>query len=96
MTRVRSVVVVGLMTADASCRECRVIPINVTIRTLTRRNRVGTRKWKCRVVMVKGRIGPHARVVAQLALLRKSRRRVIGIRRSLIVLQMARHACRAV
>jgi hypothetical protein len=92
MSRICSVVVVGLVAADASCRERRVIPVDVTVRTLTRRNRVRSSKREWRVVMVKRRIRPHTRVVAQFTLLRESRSHVIRIRRSLVVLQMAGNA----
>ena len=92
MTRIRSVLVVGLMTADTSCRKSGVIPVNVTIHTLPRRDRVGTRKWKSRIVMVESGVSPHTGVVTHFTLLRESGSHVIWIRRSLKILEMAGHA----
>jgi len=46
--------------------------------------------------MVKGRIRPGTRIVALITGLREIRSNVIRIRRSLVVLEVAGHACRAI
>ena len=96
MPRIRRVVVIRLMAADAGRGQRRVIIVDVAVGALARGHGMRSGQRKCRVVVVKGGIGPDRRVVAQLALLRKSGRHVIGIGRTLEILEMARDACGAV
>lgn len=63
MARIRRVVVVGLMTANARGWQRRVIVIDVTIRTLPGWDRVRACEWEGRVVVVEGRVCPDRRVV---------------------------------
>ena len=92
MAGIRRVVVVGLMTADAGCGQSGVVVVDVAIGTLPRRNRVRSRQRERRVVVVKRRIGPYRRVMAQFASGRKTGRRMRRVRRARIVLLMARVA----
>ena len=90
VARVGRVVVIGLMAADASGRQCRVVAVDVAERTS--RGRVGTGQRECRVVVVERRVRPERRVMAQFAGLREARRHVVGTRRALIVCQVAGYA----
>ena len=56
--------------------------------------RVRTRKWKCRLGVVKLSIAPGRRVMALHARLRNARSCVVRIGRLLKIRQMARHALR--
>ena len=96
VTWVRRVVVVGLMAAYACRRQRRVVAVDMAIRALPRRYRVGTGQRERRVVVVERRVGPHDRVMAQLALLREARRHVTGVRRAVVVLEVTGGARRAV
>ena len=96
VARVRGVVVIGLMTADACNGQGRVVAVHVAVRALTRWHRVRSRQWECRVGVVEGGVGPDRCVVAQLARGRESRRSMGGIGRPRIILLMARVAQRAV
>ena len=58
----------------------------MTVRALPRGNGVTSRQRETRTVVIESGIGPRSRVVALLACLGKTRRHVIGIGRSLIVL----------
>lgn len=52
VSRVCSLVVIGLMATDAGCRQCGVVVIDVAIDALARRDRVGTSEGEgCRVVV---------------------------------------------
>lgn len=96
VARVRGVVVVRLVAADAGRRQCGVVAVDMAIGALSRGHRMGSGQGKRRIVVIEGGIRPDRRVMAQLALLRESRSDVIGIRRALEVFQMARDACGAV
>ena len=96
VARIRRVVVIRLMAADAGRRQRRVVVVDVAISALSRRHGVRSGQRKRRVVVIEGRIGPDRRVMAQLALLRESGSHVIGIRRALEVLRVARDARGAV
>ena len=96
VARVRGVVVIGLVAADARDRQSRVVAVHVTVSALARRHCVRTRQRECRVGVVEGGVGPDSCVVAQLARGRESRRSMGGIGRARIILLMARVAQRAV
>ena len=96
VARVRGVVVIGLMAADTRDWQGRVVAVHVAVRALARWHCVRTRQWECRVGMVEGGVGPHRRVVAQLAGGREPRRSMGGIGRPRIILLMTRVAQRAV
>ena len=72
-----------------------VIVVDVAIGTLPGRYRVGARQRKSSAVVIKGRVQPRSRVVALITALREVRGYVIRIGRSLVVLQVTRHAGRA-
>jgi len=71
-----------------------VVIVDVAIGALPGRYRMGAGQWEASAVVIKGRVQPRSRAVALIAGLREVRRHVAGIRRSLKVLQMARHAGR--
>ena len=72
-----------------------VIVVDVAIRTLPRRHRVRVGQDEPCAVVIKRGIEPGARAVALIASRREIRRHVIRIRRSLVVLLVARIARRA-
>ena len=67
MARVRSVVVIGLMTANALCRQCRVVVVDVTVGALPRWNCVRSRQRKRRLGVIKVRRLPRRGRMAQFA-----------------------------
>jgi hypothetical protein len=89
--RIRCPAVVLLVTTVAICRQGRVVIVYVAART--RNTRVRTRQGEARVVVIKSCLGPGRRVVANVALLRKSNGCVVRIVRILKISQVARHAC---
>ena len=93
---IAGVVVIGLMAADASGGQCRVVVIDVALRTLPRRHcvRAGQRE-RC-VVVIERRVGPDNGVVAQLARGWESRRSMGRIGRACVILLVARIAQSAV
>ena len=97
-TRVRhrrgGIVVVGLMTADAGRAGNAVVVVDVAVHALPRRHRMAARQRKSRFRVVKRRRLPRGSVVARLAGLREPTLHMVGIRRVLEILQMARHASR--
>ena len=66
-----AVVVIGLMAADASGRQCRVVAVDVAKRASRGRMGAGQREW-C-VVVIERRIRPQHSVVAQFARRREAR-----------------------
>ena len=74
----------------------RVVIVNVAIRTLPRRYRMQSGQRKVSEIVVERCIRPTAGVVALIAGLRKTRCDVVGIGRTLEILQMAGHAGGAV
>ena len=93
VSRIRGAVVIGLMAADASCRQGRVIVVDVTVHAQTRRRSVHAGQWEGRVVVVKHPIRPQHRVVTQLASRRESCRDVVHRGESVVVIGlMAAHA----
>ena len=96
VSRVRRVVVVGLVAADAGDRQGCVVAVDVAVRAHPRRHRMRTRQRERRGVVVKGGVRPDSRVVAQFTRGREARRRVRRIRRAGVILLMARVAQRAV
>ena len=72
-----------------------VIVADMAIGTLARRHGVHARQGKICHVVIERSVRPRSRVVALGASLRKVGCRVVGILGSLIILQVAAHACRA-
>lgn len=93
--RIGGVVVVSLVAANAGGRKRCVVVVDVAVCALPRGNGMRTRQGKRSVVVIESGIGPHRGVVAQIALLWESGGNMVGIRGSLIVLQMACNAGRA-
>jgi len=96
VTRIGRVVVISLVAADASNRQRGVVVVHVAVGADTRRHGVRSRQRERRIVVVEGGIGPDCSVVAQIALLRESRRDVVRIRRALKIFEVASHARGAV
>lgn len=96
MARIRRVVVIGLVAADACDRQRRVVSVDVAIRALARWHGVRTGQRECRVGVIEGRVGPDRSVVAQLARGGESRRSMRGIGGARIIFLMAGVAQRAV
>lgn len=90
VSRIRRVVVVGLVAADTGRGQRRVVVVDVTIGAHTRGNRVRTGQGKGSVVVIESRIGPDRRVVAHFARRRVSRGRVNGTRRAVVIFLVAR------
>ena len=84
--------VVVLMARDACGARQGVVIVHVAISALPRRHRVRPGKRESRTTVVECRVQPRACVVTLLAGLRKIRRDVVRIGRSLIVLQVAADA----
>jgi len=72
-----------------------VVVINVTVAALPRGNRVHTGEGKVGEVVVERGVGPGSRIVTLLAGLGEARGDVVGILRSLVVLEVAGYAGRA-
>ena len=93
---IRGPLVILQMARDTCIAGQVVVIVCVAVRTLARWNRVHAGQRKAGTVVVEGRIQPRRCVVALITALGKVRGYVIGIRCSLIVLQVARHASPAV
>ena len=96
VTRIRRVVVIGLMAADALRGQRSVIAIHMAIDTLARRHGVRASQGEGCVVMVERRICPRRGVVAEFAGSRVSGGCVRRIGRAVVVLLVARVTQRAV
>lgn len=96
MARVRGVVVVGLVAANADGGQGRVIVVDVAIRALPRWDRVRACEGEGRVVVVERGIGPDQRVMAQLALCREASGRMRRIGRARVIFLVTRVAGRTV
>lgn len=92
--RRRRIVVVRLVAADAGGAGNVVIAVDMAIGALTRRHGMRSRQCEAGSGMVEYRIRPQHRVMALLAGLREPRRDVVGIRRRLIIFQVATYARR--
>jgi hypothetical protein len=79
VARVCAGVVIRLMTADASCRQSRVVVVYVAVCAFARRHHVRSAQRECRVVVIKAGIRPGYRVMAHCAGCGKSGRCVGGI-----------------
>jgi len=90
------VVVVGLMAADTSRGQRRVVGVDMAVRAHTRRHNVRTGKGKSCVVVIEGGVCPDSGVVAEFARSRESSRSVCGIVGAGVVLLVARVAQGAV
>lgn len=78
VSRVGSLVIVGLVATDASGRQSCVVIVDVAIGALSRRRLMRSRQREGRIVVIERRVGPHRRVVAQLASRREASRRMRG------------------
>jgi len=94
--RVRGSLVVLQVATDAGRRVEAVVVVDVAIGALPRGDRVQSGEREAGAVVVERRVHPVGGVVTRVASLRKVRGHVIRIRGSLVVLQMAIHASRAV
>ena len=92
VARVRRVVVVRLMAANARDGQRRVIVVDVAVRANPWRHQVRARQGECGVVVVESRVCPNHRVMAQIALSGEACRRVPRIGGSEVVLLVARVA----
>ena len=90
------IVVIRLMARDAGGSGQVVIVVDVTIRTCPRRNGVTAREREPGGAVIERGVEPGAGAVALFAGLREIRGDVIGIGRSLEILQVAAHAGRGV
>ncbi len=73
MPRIRRVVVVGLVAADARRRQRGVVVVDMAVGTCPRRNRMRSGQRERCVVVIEGRIRPLHRVMAKLAGRREAR-----------------------
>ena len=96
VSRVRRIVVIGLVAANAGDWQSCVIAVDVAIGASPWRHCVRACQRERRRVVVKGGVRPNSCVVAQLARGREASRRMRRIRRARIILLMARVAQRAV
>ena len=71
VSRIRRLLVIRLMTANAGCRQRRVVVVHMAIRALARWNCMQAGQWKRCVVVVERRIRPRDGVVANFTLLRE-------------------------
>ena len=95
MIGIRRSLVILQVAADAGVRGQVVVVVDVAIGALARRNGVHPSEGEADVVVIKRRVRPRSGVVALLAGLRQIASNVVGIGGSLVVLQVAGHACRA-
>ena len=84
------------MTGDAGGAGQAVIVPDMAIGALPRRNGMHGGKREAGAVVIEACVQPGGSIVAGAARLREVRRHVIGIRRALVILQVAGHAGRAV
>lgn len=96
VARVRGVVVIGLMAADAGGRQRGVVVIDVAVRAHARRHHVRTGQRESGGVVVKSGVGPHIGVMAKFARGGKARSGMSWVVGSRVILLMARVAKRAV
>ena len=90
VARVCAGVVIRLMTADASCRQSRVVVVYVAVCAFARRHHVRSGQRECGVVVVERRIRPRHRVMAYGAGCREAGRGVRGIIGRRVILLVAR------
>ena len=96
VTRAGRSLVVLQVAGHARCRIQAVVIIDVAISTGSRRYSVQPCKREAGTGVIECRIHPVAGVVALVASLREIRRNVIGIRRSLVILEVATDAGRCI
>ena len=89
------VVVIRLVATHAGRGGDVVIAVDMAIGALSRRHCVRSRQGKTGSRVIEDSIGPQHRVMTLFASLREAGLHVIGIGRSLIVLQVAAHARRS-
>lgn len=94
MIGIRGSLVILQVTRDARCGTEIVIVIDMAIGALPGRDGVHPSQRERGQGMVKRGIGPGDRVVTLIARLREASRNVIRIRRRLVILHVATHACR--
>ncbi len=90
------IVVIRLVARHARCVRQIVVVVDVAVRASARRDCVASGQRKASAVVIERGVQPCRGTVAGIAGLREISRDVVRIRRALIVLQVARHACRAV
>ena len=90
--RIGGPLIILQVAGDSGIRSEFVVIVFVKIGAQARRHCVHAGKREPGIVVVEGSIGPRNRVVALLAGLRKVRRDVVGISRSLVLLKVTAHA----
>ena len=90
------IVVIRLVACDASRARQVVIIVDVAVGAGPRWHRVISRQWESSAVVIERCIRPCRGVMALIAGLREVRCDVVGVRRPLIILEVAGHAGRAV
>ena len=94
--RIARLVVIRLVASDTCGRQRCVVVIHMTLAALSGRYGVRAGQRKRRVGVIERGVGPHSRVVTDLARCREPSRRMCGIIRRSVFLLMARVAERAV
>lgn len=92
VSRIRRVVVIGLMTADTGRGQSRVVVVDMAVRTDAWRHRVRASQGEGCVVVIESGVGPDGRVVTKFARGRETGRGVGRIRRAGVILLVARVA----
>ena len=95
VSRIRRVVVIRLVAANAGRRQRLVIVVNVAVQADSRRHGVRSGQRELRLIVIERGVGPRDRVMAKLARCREARMRHRA-RRVVEIVLVARNAERAV